>query len=492
MLPADAPSAEGGVAQWVRQAADALMAQTAFQQGDPVGLDLIVLARPTAPETVPHLDLLLQDCLKTLADARYFQVAVQGAENLNCILLLDFDDYWCGAGAPEAIENARGLRAALRNSMQGWERRRAQHQVAVDRLYLVDGRTAAGYRPATLRLDEVVLFLDLLLFEGLRAARQTLYQQQSLVQPITATFGLRLLEESSVVLSREAAATFGRRWLDALIGDQEQCPDRAARRLHATLGPYRRQAIARRIDDARLDQRFDTGAERLVKALMAVPDRQAADWPERVQAVFEGECQALQLALDGAGWEIVSALKEADLKDLEQRVADAIDADLHDERAPASLTLVREAIDGLSAELSPRPDDLVAPALDAPDPLRRLRQLHQRYREQHDEWLARQGRALQWFWPLFALLLALGLAPLTLRAVGQIRPPGPGPAGGWMGAWPDQAVTVLHGVNHPLTWTLVWFLVLWIICALLIQPRITAGIQRAQALFHQHRTRPLP
>jgi len=479
VLPADAAVAEGGVAHWVRRAADALMAQGAFDQGDLVGLDLIVLARPTVPETIPHLDILLQDILKTLADSRFFQVAVQGAENLNCILMLDFDDYWLGAGAPEAVAAAEGLRAALRNSMLGWERRQAQRLAAVDRCYLVDGRTAMGHRPPPVRLDEVVLFLELLLFEGLRAARQGLFQQQSLAAPITATFGIRLLEESTLVLSREAAATFGRRWLDALIGDQEQCPDRAARRVQETLEPYRRRTIEQGIDDARLEQLFAAGGTRLTQALMAVPDRQAADWPERLQAVFERERQALAQTLDRAGWEIVSALKKAHFQDLDQQVAAAVEADLHDARAPASLRLVREAIDSLHDEGRLGPDGLSPGAAVDADPLRRLRLLHRRYRDQSDEWLARQGRALQWFWPLFALVLALGLAPLSVRVAGQLKPPGPT----WLGGWVDQAVTALHTVNQPLLWTLVWLPLVWLLLALLIQPLITARIARAQRFF---------
>jgi len=474
--PTADPRAEpGAVAQQVRRLADELVAQTSFDRRDPVGLDLICLARPGVPDAIPHLDLLLQHGLESLADSSFFKVAVQGAGNLNTILILDFEDYWQGAGEPTAVAKARSLRAALCNSMQGWERRRAEHQVAVDRCYLVDGRTAVGYRPPHVRLDETVLFLELLLFEGLRTGRQALYQQASLTQPVAATFGIRLLEEGLLVRSREAAATFGRRWLDALIGDEVQCPDRAARRVRETLAPLGGEAIERCIEDGRLEILFEARAEQLVAALMAVPERQAADWLDRVQAVYSSERQALESALDGAGGELGGAFKEARFKDLERRLEAAVDGDLHDERAPASLTLVRAALaeirQGLAAGAA-RPPPPPAPGA---DPLRRLRLLHHGYRDQFDEWLTSQGRALHWFWPLFALLLALGLAALSVQLVYEIDPPGTD--------WLDAIVHGLRAVNHPLAWTLWWFVVLWAVLALKVQPLITARIARAQRFF---------
>jgi len=468
------PDAEA-VAQRVRQAADGLVAQTAFDPLDPLGLDLICLARPSAPDAIPYLDILLQDSLEALADSSFFKVAVQGGENLNCVLILDFDDYWQGTGTAATVGTARTLRAALRNSMEGWERRRTAHQVAVDRCYLVDGRTAVGYRPSQVRLDEAVLFLELLLFEGLRTTRQALYQQQSLVQPVTATFGIRLLEEGTLVLSREAAATFGRRWLDALIGDQVQCPDREARRVRATLAPNGWTALERHFSDQRLEQRFEARAGQLIESLMGVPERQAADWCDRVQAVFERERLALEQALDRAGWEAVSALKETHLKDLDQRLAAAVEADLHDARAPVSLTLVRAAIDEARQGLDPAPQRPRPPAAETAGPWHRLVSLHRHYRDHCDEWLAAQGRALQWFWPLLALVFGLGLAPPSVQLVQQLDLSG-------LNRW-DALVNALRLVNHPLTWTLLWSVVLWALLALLVQPRITARIDRAQRFY---------
>lgn len=463
------------VAQHVRQIADGLVSQTAFDRHDPVGLDSICLARPSAPDAIPHLDILLQHSLESLADSSFFKAAVQGAENLNCILVLDFEDYWQGAGVREAVATARTLRAALRNSMEGWERRRAGHQVALDRCYLVDGRNAVGYRSPQVRLDEAVLFLELLLFEGLRTSRQTLYQQHSLVQPVTATFGVRLLEEGTLVLSREAAATFGRRWLDALIGDQVQCPDRAAERVRETLAPQRWEAVERHLNDQRLEQLSAQGAEQLVETLMAVPEPQAADWLDRVRVVFERERLHLEQTLDRAGWEAVGAFKDAHLKDLDERLVAAVDADLHDARAPASLTLVRAALDEAGQEPSAAPDRRRSPAADNADPWQRLGLLHRQYRDQLDEWLASQGRALHWFWPLLALLLALGLASRSVRLVYQLNLSGLD--------WWDTLVNGLRLVNHPLAWTLLWFLCLWGILALQVQPLITGRIARAQRFY---------
>jgi hypothetical protein len=485
-----ASAGEGAVAALVRRAADGLLAQGALDSGEPVGLDLLALARADSPETIAHLDILLQGCLESLADSSSFKTAVHGAENLHCILILDCDDYWRSLGTAQEIATARDLRSALRNSMLGWERRRTRRLVALDRCYLVDGRTAAGHRPPQVRLDELVLFLELLLLEDLRAHRQTLYQQRSLAQPVAATFGVRLLEDSGTVLSRQAAATFGRRWLDALIGDAQPCPDRDARRLAETLAPLSPETIDRLIDESGLERRFESGVEALVAALTEVPDRQSQDWPERVRAVYDHERLALEQTLDRAGRALVEAIGGSLLYDLDRRVVQAVDADLHDERAPASLRSVRERIDWARAALD-RGQDCPAPDGPGPvDPLHRLAPLHRRYREQLDAWLAGQGRALQWLWPLVALLLALGLAPLTGRVLAGLGPPTARP--GWaLGAWlPDwtwdgagRMVLALQSVDRPIVWTLVWLPILWGAGALLIQPRIVARIQRAQRFY---------
>lgn len=477
--PEEARAGEDAMARFVRQIADGLMSQTSFNEREPVGLDLIVLARPSAPEAIPRMDILLQETLRTLADAAFFDIAVQGAENLNCILVLDFDDYWQGAGGTsEQLARARALRSALRNSMQSWERRRGQRQVAVDRCYLLDGYTSVGRREPHLRLDELVLFLELLLFEGLRADKQELYQQRSLGQPITATFGIRLLEESTMVLSRNAAATFGQRWLDVLIGDQEQCPDRDARRVEETLAPYWPEAIERLIKDGRLTDLFDARAGQIIATLMAVPGLTESDWAERMREVFDRERRLLEQDLDRAGWEIVSAIKDQHLKEFDKRLLEAVEGDLHDDRAPVSLTRVREAVDGLCNKLSTGADEAPKVLPDASDPMQRLYRLHRRYLDHLDEWLSEQGRTLQWFWPLLALLLALGLAPLTVDVIKDIKEPTQ-PALAWLAT----LVAGLQAVDEPIYWTPIWLAVIWPCLALLVHPLIMARIQRAQRFF---------
>ena len=62
-----------------------------------------------------------------------------------------------------------------------------------------------------------------------------------------------------------------------------------------------------------------------------------------------------------------------------------------------------------------------------------------------------------------------------------------GTLGGWLpaglGDALDRLVVALHAANDPLVWTLVWFPILWAVCALLIQPRILDRIQRAQRFY---------
>src|SRR6185312_13897741 len=181
----------------------------------PLGLDVIVLARPTLPEVVGSLDRMLTRGMERLANNSNLERGVQGAEVLSFLAILDFENYW------DRSEQGRRVREAVHNSVEQWRKRRQGGRPAFGRVYLVDGRTSDGIRDERHRMDEISLFLELLLFEGQRSGElQRLYHSQGSIESPVATFGVRLIERSAGLLSRLAAARFGIGWLAYLAGTE--------------------------------------------------------------------------------------------------------------------------------------------------------------------------------------------------------------------------------------------------------------------------------
>jgi len=471
---AAAAAAESTLTEMIVSTAETLLAQAEQtsdpEQSLPLGLDVVILARPSTPEAIGHLDILVQSGLERLSAFSFLQVGVQGAAKLNCIQLLDFDSYW------EASDRAREIRSALRRSIEVWEHRRAERKVAIDRCYLVDGHSRAGHRDANVRLDEVTLFLELLLFEGLRTTQPDLYQQRSSAEPITATFGIRLIEVSTRFLSRNAAATFGHRWLEHLIGASQVLRDRPAENVRAQLAPFHGDELRSIVNDHRLDQAFDQATAELIDAMLKVPDRTAPDWPERARDTFQTELLKLERRLDETTGAMIAELRASRLKHHEKLIADAVDRDLHNERSPVPLESVLREIDEARADLAPQDLERSFDSDVPPDPMARLTAVHERFRTHSAEWLSRQGRGLHWFWPLFSLLLAIGLAPLLGGLLDSV--PAPDPTSRAHGLWKASQT-----INHPLILTSLWFGLIWLFSATAVQSTIGNRIRRAQAFF---------
>jgi len=429
------------------------------------GLDVIVVAQARKAADITALDSLNRALLSRLMqNYREWCEGQRAARKLHCIAIYDFDNYRGGS------DDDRRLRRAVQASMEGWQRA-LEHPGRVprpilDRCYLLDGRAGEAHRGPHLRLDELVLFLELLLFEGLRAEKQELYQQRSLGEPITATFGIRLLEESTMVLSRNAAATFGQRWLDTLIGDQERCPDRQARQVEETLSPYRRQAIEQLIEDGRLTDLFDARAGQMLPARLGLLDDAIAD-VRPVEAGDELRRPAqLQARDDLVAGRRVGGRRQCDARDLGPALVQAVELDVLDERAPVALTLVRAAVDGLREELSAGAGEAPASPPDAGDPAERLERLHRRYLDWREE-----------------LHLLTATSDAVLDNLLALLPPAAQP---WLKGLPlavlgprnaETAPALLDGlqrVDEPIYWTLIWAAVLWPCLALLVQPLIMA------------------
>ena len=139
-----------------------------------LGLDVIVLARPSHETVVGKLRELMGPVMERLAEDPGLTAPRAGQDLLNFIQVLDFEDFWNPAPEPQAV------RSALGRALADAETASAGGRPAFGRLYLIDGRTERGNQDERVRISQAVLFLELLLFEGKRGSAEFrfLYQRE--------------------------------------------------------------------------------------------------------------------------------------------------------------------------------------------------------------------------------------------------------------------------------------------------------------------------
>jgi len=434
----------------------------------PLGLDVIVLARPTSPEILGTLDGLLRPGIDRLAAYANLQRGVQGAEVLNSLAIYDLENYW------EPTERGRSVRRALYDSVEQWEKRREENQASFSRFYLVDGRTGAGVPEAPERIDEISLFIEFLLFEGQRAGSLSrLYHRAGNESPV-AVFGIRLIERSAGLLAHVAAARFGIGWLEYLAGVG---PFRAAiepPQLRKRLEPFAPEALDRLIDRQSLHHEVDAAFVSLESELTALPIG-LPDWPDRVRSRYEATLVDLEDHVATRARTLMAGVAERHLKDLSQEVRVGIEEDLHDERDPIPLESVIEEIDGLFARLDrirevtpPRPGE-------ADGLLHRIQDLHDDY-ARFDVERVDVERLKRW-WPLLALALAAGLTPIVGEWLSNVPRPDP------LRFLLNRAYEVLQWINNPLVIGAFVFAGIWALGAAGLHRSIAARVDRARRFY---------
>lgn len=426
------------------------------QEGAVHGLDLILLARPGTAAAVGQIDNLLRAALRPLWDDPTLRRVGSEAQVVNCIALLDFDDFWA------RNEDARRLRRALINSARTWEG--AGHdRPGPGRIYLMDSKTAGAQRDRDTRLDEATLFLEFLLFEGQRADFDWLYRQSSHGQPPLAAFGIRLLERSPALLGQIAAARFGQEWLPYLRGDRSPRPQ--ATRVRQALAPLRQLSTPAQGAEDPLAKCWRTGVDRLVNAILAEPNQETADWAERAGLRFRQGCRELELDLARTIDQVVIDLRKRHLQHGD-KVRQAIIEDLHDEREPVPLASVQTELKNAVEDLKAAQTLAQHPRIDR-GPVG-LDDLHRRFLAQSREWIGRQGRALTPFWLLFGALLGLGLTPFAQAFLLSLPEPDP----------LAQTRHWLHQVSQWLAEPAPLALVLGALAATLLNWRLGRGVSR--------------
>lgn len=435
-----------------------------------LGLDVIVLARPAAPEVVGELLNLLSRGMGLLAGKPSLGRVAEGIERLNFLQILDFEQYWNPA------EQGRRVRQAVHKAVQHWEGQLAGRRPGFGRTYLVDGHTQGGFRDARYRIDEIVLFLELLLFEGQRDGElQWLYQRRRDFEPTVGTFGVRSVERSAGLLARLAAAAFGVGWLEHLAGSACVEGDADLAELRLCIEPYRAARLRQLLKVEELETRRDEELRRLESSLLALsPD--LPDWPEQVRERSESALLELKNGLSRWAGDRVRHLDEELLAKLPRQLEAGIEAALHRGSSPATLGRVIAEIDGLVQEMETLdPSPLRQPAAQT-GAFAALEAAHARYREARAEQVD-TDRLKRW-WVLLSFVVAAAWTPLWLDALAEV--PAAGPASHHLLRW---GYDVVQWLARPVVAGLLLFAGSFAAGRLLFQRSVTERVRRALA-FH--------
>lgn len=426
----------------------------------PLELDLVLVAHPRAPQEVGTLDRLTTAALDHLANYVNLTSDVQGSDRLVCLEILDFDNYW------DRGEEARRLRRAVRQSVEAWQHKRNLRRPSPSRVYLVDGAsTREGLRGVEHRLEEVALFLELLLFDHPREASdplQRLGRSAGAHESPLGTFGIRLFERSAGLLSRLAAARFGIGWLDYLAEGSPDQPTPEARHLRELLSPYEPDQLDALLDTAGLRRELEQDLAQLESRLMEL-DPAVPSWLDQVRETYERAAMELRERVREAASERMAALYGERLASLGDDLRAAVDADLRDGSEPVPISSVLASLERAMDELG----ELVGPEQSESDDvdgaLGELEKIHGRYRQFDDQRVDLTGLRT-WWWPMLALAIAVGFASPASEIAAELA-----------SRWP--------ALTNPLTVGCAIFFFSWWVGVAGAHPLLEARSRRARRFF---------
>jgi hypothetical protein len=439
------------------------------REGLPLGLDVIAIAHPTTLEVVGTLDHLLVRGMERLANNANLTREVQGAEALNFLAILDFENYW------DVSERGRGVRRAVHAWIEQWQKRRQSGKPSFGRFYLVDGRTNDGIREPAHRMDEITLFIELLLFEGQRAGElQRLYQPMGRTESPVATIGIRLMERSAALLSHLAAARFGIGWLDYLAGTATVRDADGPSQLQQLLESYRPAVLDELLDTTVLRNAVDADLASLEEDLTTLSP-ELPDWPQRVRQSYQETARHLENRLAQTAHSLMAGITGKRLVRLGEELRSGVDAGLHHPANPIPLGGVIAELEQSLRDLEMVPDVAPPSPGEAETALRRIEDLHADYQRFNLERVQVEG--LRRWWPLFAVALAAGLTPIVHDLLSEIPKPDP------MHFLLDRAFAALQWTNNPLAIGLAIVFAAWAIGAWGLQHSIAGRVRRARRFY---------
>jgi hypothetical protein len=439
-----------------------------------LGLDVIVVAHPEQTAVIGALERLLGPVIDRLAADSILLRPAQGSDLLNVVAILDFDNFWDSSAAA----------GALRQEATDWiDRMNLAPGRGFSRVYLSDGRAPDGERPGDQRVDETVLFLEFLLFEGLRddPSLRSLYERTDDQAPLTA-FGVRLFERSTGLLSRLAAAYFAEEWLTYLASAQANTHGTARAELRRVLDAYHPERLTADLDWETFLRIADQELALLEREVLAVPV-DSPNWATEVNQVAAHALRRLRRSLLDRARDRARHITAAKLDRLSAELVLAITAAVHDDR-PEPVGVVIQEVDELEAALrEPLPLD-AAPGPAAAGPLiGGLERVHQQYLELRREQV--DARRLKMWWPLLAAAVASCFAPVIIDTIHQLVPADPASP-----YWLRRLVELLERWNSPALVVPVLFVSAWALCAYVFHRAIEGRLTRAIGYFvHPERGR---
>lgn len=408
-VPANADDLKRAVIKGKEQLLD-----EASRSADParhrLGMDVFVLAQPTSIEDVGTLERILPATIQEVASDASLRQPAQGAALVNFTLFFDFENFW------EQSQPAQTVRREIRHSISRWEQRTRRGLPSFGRIYLLDGRTSGGNRTEVRRIEELTLFLEFLLFAGMRddPGISNLYQVENDQSAPLATFGIRLIERSRGLLKRLAAAYFSLGWIGHMVGSDAGQDARA--QVERALEDFHPDSLSTAHDRQELDANLQEGLHRIEEELAALAPNDE-NWPMKFRECLTRSSMHLKNELANWARERAQHLAETKLHDVPEKLRVAVTNALHHEGTPAPLGAVVQELKKLENILR-KESDLASPAERRPDNndgLETIDDIHCQYSD-FKRSLVNPGRLSEW-WILLAVVVTAAWTPLVVEGI---------------------------------------------------------------------------
>ncbi|MFH1468441.1 MAG: hypothetical protein ABIO70_28890 [Pseudomonadota bacterium] len=451
----------------------------------PLGLDVIVLAHPETRQMVGALNALLPSAMNRLATFPNLRPTSATNHRLNFVQVVDFENYH----SPEA--SGQDLRRAFHTYLTHWEGCYAQSKpgsIGFARTYLVDGHPEGRVCTLDQRIDEVSLFLEFLIFEGLRANKEmkALWQRLQEGETTLGTFGIRMLERSEGLTRRLAAAWFGARWLHYLAGDAEAAhpPGDNPADLQTREGFRARIEKVRpaQMGQARLAEQAESMVREAIEQLelaMGGISIEGEDWAQAVMDQARAGIHAFQRRLGDWEHQELASLAQSQLtpvrRDLEKEIDKALTA-----RNPLPIGVVIAEVEGVWKDIldeKPQPAERREGLRAWKAELDALQRRFVEFRGAHT-----RPNLLKGWWLPMAALLAAGITPLLSGFLLEV--PEPASTHGLL----VRLHRLLQVVAAPAWLGLILLALFWVLGFLVPQRKVTYVYKRALE-FWRHPTR---